>query len=107
MPPSRKLKIAGILDIVIGSTVVIFALVLLVGGITTLDKPGGGTIFLCIAVIFLIMGIPPIIGGIYALRRTKGVRAIICSLFAAPLWGIGLIPAFLITLAKDEFTGKN
>ncbi len=104
MSRSKRLKIAGILDIVIGSLAVVFALVLLVGGITTLDAPGGGTIFLLIAGIFLIMGIPPIIGGIYALRKEKGQRAVIYSLFAAPLWGIGIVTAFLIASAKDEFT---
>jgi hypothetical protein len=107
MSPSRRAKIAGILDIVIGSLAVIVAGICLVGGIMTLNVPGGGTIFLLIAVIFAIMGIPPILGGVYALRRKKRQRAIICSLFTAPLWGIGLIPAFLISSAKDEFTGKN
>ena len=104
MPRPWMPKIAGILDIVIGGMAAAFALVLLVGGIMTWGRPGGGNFFVLIATIFAIIGVPPIIGGIYALRRKRWQLALICSLFAAPLWGIGIVAAVFVALSKKEFT---
>ncbi len=127
-------KIAGILDIVIGGPVVVFALVLLVGGIMTWNAPGGGNIFVLIAIIFAILGIPPIVGGIYALRRKRWQVALIGSLFATLVammmyvalvralfqasglsgpaaalgaiigLGMGIVATLFIALSKKEFT---
>ena len=54
--------------------------------------------------ILAIIGLPPIFGGIYALKKKNRQRAFILSLFAAPLWGIGVLTALLIYSARDEFT---
>ena len=104
MKPSTKLKIAGVLDMVTGSLAVVISFILLAGGITTLNVPGGGALFLFIAVIFAVAGIPAVIGGIYTLRRKRWRRAFVCSLFAIPLWGVGAITAMMINSAKDEFS---
>ncbi len=125
MPRSWMPKIAGILDIVIGGPVVVFALVLLVGGIVTWDREGGGSIFVLVAIIFAILGIPPTIGGIYALRKKRWQVALIGSLFAALVrtlfqdselsgpatasgaiigLGMGIVATIFVALSKKEFT---
>ena len=96
-------KIAGILDIVVGGLTVAFAIFLLVGGIMTWGQAGGGDFFILLAIIFAIIGVPPIVGGIYALQRKRWRQALIGSLFAAPLWGIGLLTALFISLSKEDF----
>lgn len=113
---------AGILDIVGGSLRILGSIAALIGimfFVPIAKSVGPGLVpeygrwlvprvietLLAIAVIvLLILGIPPIIGGIYALQRKKWGLALagsIVAIFASSIMGI--LATIFIAMSKDEF----
>ena len=99
MKKTWKPTVAGIIDIVLGGLVTAFALILLIGSIWTWDEPGGGGIFLLIAIPCAVFGIPSIIGGIYALRRKRWLMALIGSICIGLLNPIGIAAIIFVALS--------
>ena len=117
-----KPMVAGILDIVGGALTVLGAIAAFVGimffiPISRSVGPGPvpemerwlipgilETILVIAAVSLLIVGILPIIGGIYALQRKKWGLALAGSIVA--IFGssvMGILATIFIVMAKDEF----
>jgi len=114
--------VAGILDIVGGALSILGSIAVLIGimffiPVATSVGPGpvpdmyrwlipgvSETILVIAAVFLLIVGILPIIGGIYALQRKKWGLALAGSIVA--IFGssvMGILATIFIAMAKDEF----
>lgn len=117
-----KPMVAGILDIVGGALSILGSIAVLIGimffiPVATSVGPGpvpdmcrwlipgvSETILVIAAVLLLIVGILPIIGGIYALQRKKWGLALAGSIVA--IFGssvMGILATIFIAMAKDEF----
>ena len=122
MEKTWKPLVAGILDIVGGSLRVLGAIGVIVGiiffmplytnfgpgpvpGLGRWLVPGVIEIIMIIAVVFLlIIGILPIVGGIYSLQRRKWGLALagsIAAIFGSSIMGI--LATIFVALSKDEF----
>jgi hypothetical protein len=117
-----KPMVAGILDIVCGAMRIIGAIAVLAGimffiPVATSVGPGPvpdmpnwmipgvlSTILIIGLIFLLIVGILPIIGGIYALQRKKWGLALAGSIVA--IFGssvMGILATIFVAMAKDEF----
>jgi hypothetical protein len=117
-----KPTVAGILDIVGGALSILGAIAVLLGilfFIPILRSAGPGPVpemgcwmipgileagFLIAAVYFLVVGVLPIIGGVYALRRKKWGLALagsIAAIFGSSI--IGILATIFTAMSRDEF----
>ena len=100
--------IAGVINIIIGS----LNLLSIIGvgiAIVVISSAAGVDVIVIpilwsVIVALLILGLPSLIGGIYALQRKNWVIALIGSIASFLIWNIiGLIPLILIIISRDEF----
>ncbi|MFC1870951.1 hypothetical protein ACFLYF_00905 [Chloroflexota bacterium] len=119
---TRKPIVAGILNIVGGAMRILGSIAVLIGimffiPVATSVGPGPvpemdrwlipgvlETLLIIAAVFLLIVGIIPIIGGIYALQRKKWGLALAGSIVA--IFGssvMGILATIFVAMAKDEF----
>lgn len=103
MKRSRKLTVAGILDLAVGSVVSLASLAMLIGGIMAgVETPGN--LFPVLGFLLLPPGALAVVGGIYALRRKRWMVALIFSVPACPFCGLTIPAIILIALSKNEFS---
>lgn len=100
--------IAGVVNIAIGSINLLGVLgtgiALIIIGVVVSGRPIVITILGAVFAVLLILGLPSLIGGIFALRRKNWVVALIGSIASLMLWNlIGLIPLILVILSREEF----
>ena len=100
--------IAGVINIIIGSLNLlgIIGIGIAIGVISS--AAGVDVIVLpilwSVIIALSILGLPSLIGGIYALQRKNWVIALIGSIASFLIWNvIGLIPLILIIISRDEF----
>ena len=108
MEQTWKPTTAGILNIISGAIGLVFGILCGVLGISITMIPGipaevigilGG-----IAIPLIILGIIAIVGGVYALKRSKWGLALagsICSLFC--LWILGILAIIFVAMGRNEF----
>lgn len=123
VPKTSKPTVAGVLSIIAGVLTIMGALGVLVGllffipFITSSVGPGPvpelsgwlvpgvlETLLVIAIVYFLIVGILPILGGIYAMQRRKWGLALtgtIAAIFGSTI--LGILALVFLVLAKDEF----
>ena len=122
MEKTWKPTVAGILNIVCGALRILGAIALLIGvmffiPVAVIGGPGPvpdmpnwmipgvlSTILVTGVVFLLIVGILPIIGGIYALQRKKWGLALAGSIVAIIGSSVmGILSTIFVAMAKDEF----
>ena len=100
--------IAGVINIVIGSLNLLGIIGVGIAIIVISSAAGVDVIVIpilwSVLVALLILGLPSLIGGIYALQRKNWAIALIGSIASFLIWNIiGLIPLILIIISRDEF----
>jgi hypothetical protein len=122
VPKTWKPTVAGILDIVGGALSILGAIALFLGILLFIPISSSGgpgpvpemgcwmipgileAILLIAAVYFIVVGVLPIIGGVYALRRKKWGLALAGSI--AAIFGslvMGILATIFIAMSRDEF----
>jgi len=122
VPKTWKPTVAGILDIIGGALSILGAIAVLLGILffIPISRSGGPgpvpemgcwmipgipeAILLIAAVYFLVVGVLPIIGGVYALRRKKWGLALagsIAAIFGSSV--IGILATIFTAMSRDEF----
>jgi hypothetical protein len=101
-------KVAGIINVVAGSSALILALVFIMGGLIDIrnpstDLPGFEFFAIFLGVVLLPLGILTFIGGIYALQRKHWKRAMLFPLALVFVIGITLPSIIMINLSMQEF----
>jgi len=107
--------VAGILNIVSGVLSVLSFIGLLIGAIavgsTAIDItgwiPGMGfalTVLIILAIVFLVTGVFALVGGIFAMQRTRWSWVLAGSICAiVPSIVLGIISIILVTMSRTEF----
>ena len=100
--------IAGVINIVIGSLNLLGIIGVGIAIIVISSAAGVDVIVIpilwSVLVALLILGLPSLIGGIYALQKKNWAIALIGSIASFLIWNIiGLIPLILIIISRDEF----
>jgi hypothetical protein len=122
IPKTWKPTVAGILDIVGGALSILAAIALFLGILFFIPISSSGgpgpvpemgwwmipgileAILLIAAVYSIVVGVLPIIGGVYALRRKKWGLALagsIAAIFGSSVMGI--LATIFIAMSRDEF----
>ena len=122
VPKTWKPTVAGILDIVGGALSILGAIALFLGVLFFIPVSSSGgpgpvpemgwwmipgileAILLIAAVYSIVVGVLPIIGGVYALRRKKWGLALAGSI--AAIFGslvMGILATIFIAMSRDEF----
>lgn len=87
---------AGVLDIIVG-------LFFLLGMLLYFDSLFGNYGLFVIVGTVISIGVLPIVGGFYALKRKMWLLALTCSIFTLAMYGLGILPILLLALSKKEF----
>ena len=108
MEQTWKPTTAGILNIISGAIGVVFGILVGVLGTSITMIPGVPAevmgILAAIAIPLIILGIIAIVGGVYALKRSKWGLALagsICSLFC--VWILAVLAIIFVAMGRDEF----
>ena len=105
--------IAGVFNIIIGSLNLIGIIGCGIAIIVISNATGADLVVIPIlwSVIagLIILGLPSLIGGVYALQRKNWAMALIGSIASFLIWNIiGLVPLILIIISREEFgVGTN
>ncbi|MFC1866271.1 SHOCT domain-containing protein [Chloroflexota bacterium] len=100
--------IAGVINIIIGLLNLLGIIGVGIAIVFISDAAGVDVVVIPILwfviVALLILCVPSLMGGIYALQRKKWAIALIGSIASFLIWNIiGLIPLILIIMSRDEF----